>query len=164
VQLGQLDGLTHVEMVRLHTPTPMKCVHTTNLTDDPIPHRPRWIEYPPQAFTPDSQPSTSSPSIDPFHHRIRSFLSQLAYIYEGSVKDVFNEWFPSLTQDTLTPTIGIPLNMTQSPSQVLPHALDLPIFSYLKDKRAVLASASPRRKELLEASVSSCSFPERSRH
>jgi septum formation protein len=41
-----------------------------------------------------------------------------------------------------------------APSQVLPHALDLPIFRFLKDKRVVLASASPRRKELLETSVS----------
>lgn len=41
-----------------------------------------------------------------------------------------------------------------APSQVLPHALDLPIFRFLKDKRVVLASASPRRRELLETSVS----------
>ncbi|KAI5453730.1 hypothetical protein NCC49_005545 [Naganishia albida] len=39
-----------------------------------------------------------------------------------------------------------------APSQVLPHAMDLPIFRFLKDKRVVLASASPRRKELLETS------------
>jgi septum formation protein len=40
------------------------------------------------------------------------------------------------------------------PSPVLEHALNLPIFKFLKDKRVVLASSSPRRKELLDLSVS----------
>lgn len=58
--------------------------------------------------------------------------------------------------DPKTPTQGIDThNETMAPSQVLPHAMDLPIFRFLKDKRVVLASASPRRKELLETSVSS---------
>ncbi|KAG7575261.1 hypothetical protein FFLO_00425 [Filobasidium floriforme] len=38
------------------------------------------------------------------------------------------------------------------PSPVLEHALNLPIFKFLKDKRVVLASSSPRRKELLDLS------------
>jgi hypothetical protein len=44
--------------------------------------------------------------------------------------------------------------MFSTSSPVLPHALDLPIFRYLKDKRVVLASTSVHRKERLEASVS----------
>ncbi|KAJ9103775.1 hypothetical protein QFC21_002237 [Naganishia friedmannii] len=55
------------------------------------------------------------------------------------------------------------ISTTRSP--VLPHALDLPIFRYLKDKRVVLASSSPRRIELLEKSglkpeVITSTFPE----
>lgn len=43
-------------------------------------------------------------------------------------------------------------------SPVLDDALKLPIFDYLKDKRVVLASASPRRKEILETSVCTLLF------
>ncbi len=39
------------------------------------------------------------------------------------------------------------------PSPVLPTALPLPIFRLLAKKRVVLASSSPRRKEILEKSV-----------
>ncbi|KAJ9103768.1 hypothetical protein QFC21_002230 [Naganishia friedmannii] len=42
--------------------------------------------------------------------------------------------------------------MSSTSSPVLPHALDLPIFRYLKDKRVVLASSSRHRKERLEVS------------
>lgn len=38
-------------------------------------------------------------------------------------------------------------------SVVLPHALDLPIFKKLNGRRIVLASASPRRKDILEKAV-----------
>lgn len=40
------------------------------------------------------------------------------------------------------------------PSPVLPGALSLSIFEKLKDKRVVLASSSPRRKDILENVVS----------
>lgn len=36
------------------------------------------------------------------------------------------------------------------PSPVLAHALHLPIFDALQHKRVILASASPRRKDILE--------------
>lgn len=36
------------------------------------------------------------------------------------------------------------------PSPVLAHALRLPIFDALQHKRVILASASPRRKDILE--------------
>lgn len=40
------------------------------------------------------------------------------------------------------------------PSPVLPNAMPWPIFEKLKDKRVVLASSSPRRKDILENVVS----------
>jgi hypothetical protein len=39
------------------------------------------------------------------------------------------------------------------PSPVLAHALPLPIFKLLKDRRVILASSSPRRKDILEVAV-----------
>ncbi|KAJ9103776.1 hypothetical protein QFC21_002238 [Naganishia friedmannii] len=59
--------------------------------------------------------------------------------------------------------------MSPTPSHVLPHALKLPIFKYLKDKRVVLASSSPRRREILEASglkpdIVPSTFPENLPH
>jgi hypothetical protein len=40
------------------------------------------------------------------------------------------------------------------PSAVLPTALPLPVFKTLHGRRIVLASASPRRKDILETAVS----------
>lgn len=40
------------------------------------------------------------------------------------------------------------------PSPVLPTAMPWPIFERLKNKRVVLASSSPRRKDILENIVS----------
>lgn len=40
------------------------------------------------------------------------------------------------------------------PSNVLPNAMPWPIFEKLRDKRVVLASSSPRRKDILENVVS----------
>ncbi|KAJ9120052.1 hypothetical protein QFC22_002949 [Naganishia vaughanmartiniae] len=57
--------------------------------------------------------------------------------------------------------------MSPAPSHVLPHALKLPIFKYLKDKRVVLASSSPRRKEVLEGlkpDIVPSTFPENLPH
>ncbi|KAJ9120058.1 hypothetical protein QFC22_002955 [Naganishia vaughanmartiniae] len=59
--------------------------------------------------------------------------------------------------------------MSATSSPVLPHALDLPIFRYLKDKRVVLASSSVHRKERLGVSglnpeVIPSTFPENLPH
>lgn len=44
--------------------------------------------------------------------------------------------------------------MTSSrPSPVLPNAMPWPIFDRLRDKRVVLASSSPRRKDILRTAV-----------
>jgi len=40
--------------------------------------------------------------------------------------------------------------LLSKPSPVLKHALGIPAFQNLASKRVILASASPRRKELLE--------------
>lgn len=40
------------------------------------------------------------------------------------------------------------------PSPVQPNAMPWPIFEKLKDKRVVLASSSPRRKDILANVVS----------
>ena len=40
-------------------------------------------------------------------------------------------------------------NMPDRPSVVLPHALKLPIFNMLQHRRVILASQSPRRKDVL---------------
>lgn len=46
------------------------------------------------------------------------------------------------------------LNMsTTRPSPVLSHALPLPILQMLQHRRVVLASSSPRRKDILEVAV-----------
>ncbi|KAK4685448.1 hypothetical protein P7C73_g4703, partial [Tremellales sp. Uapishka_1] len=42
------------------------------------------------------------------------------------------------------------MSSTKRPSPVTPAALSLPIFKKLADKRVVLASSSPRRKDILE--------------
>lgn len=39
------------------------------------------------------------------------------------------------------------------PNAILPHALHIPLIKKLKDKRIVLASNSPRRKEILRTIV-----------
>lgn len=39
---------------------------------------------------------------------------------------------------------------------ILPHALKTPVLEKLKDKRIVLASASPRRRDILRAIVRTC--------
>jgi hypothetical protein len=39
------------------------------------------------------------------------------------------------------------------PNHILPHALSIPIIEKLKDKRIVLASNSPRRKEIIRTIV-----------
>lgn len=43
------------------------------------------------------------------------------------------------------------------PSVVLPNAMSLPIFDKLKNMRVVLASSSPRRKDILENVVGTAS-------
>ena len=45
---------------------------------------------------------------------------------------------------------------TDMPKHVLSHALKTSVLEKLKDKRVVLASNSPRRKELLRTIVRSC--------
>ncbi|KAL1410174.1 hypothetical protein Q8F55_004179 [Vanrija albida] len=44
--------------------------------------------------------------------------------------------------------------VTKRPSPVLPTAMPWPIFERLKNKRVVLASSSPRRKDILANVVS----------
>jgi len=45
------------------------------------------------------------------------------------------------------------MSADKRPSVVLPHALPLPIFKRLQHRRVVLASSSPRRKDILETAV-----------
>lgn len=45
------------------------------------------------------------------------------------------------------------MSADKRPSVVLPHALPLPIFKRLQHRRVVLASSSPRRKDILEVAV-----------
>lgn len=48
---------------------------------------------------------------------------------------------------------GIESNVPAMPDAVLPHALAIPAFNKLAGKRIILASASPRRKEILKLFV-----------
>lgn len=41
------------------------------------------------------------------------------------------------------------IKMPERPSVVLPHALKLPIFDLLQHRRVILASQSPRRRDVL---------------
>lgn len=59
--------------------------------------------------------------------------------------------------EQLSELVSIAYNMAVAvarPSPVVPGGLKLPIFERLKDKRVVLASSSPRRKDILENVVS----------
>ena len=54
---------------------------------------------------------------------------------------------------SLLPLITTMSNEKRLPSQVLPNALAIPASNKMHGKRIVLASASPRRKQILETFV-----------
>ena len=59
----------------------------------------------------------------------------------------------SLCRFTYRSVLESTMSITR-PSPVLSHALPLPIMSMLQHRRVVLASSSPRRKDILEVAVS----------